>query len=110
MLRSKKDALIRSDSLMAGTKRGNLRLFRALAVLSPCFLPLMLVSSAAAEENGHVRVQFSGGSDWSEIGPNNGPHAPLPSGPARANYAHTQNAQTAAPQDRLRLKPMNFDG
>jgi hypothetical protein len=95
---------------MVGTKRGNLRLFRAIAVLSPCLLPLILVSPAAAEESEHVRVQFSGGSDWSEIGPNNGPHAPLPSGPAHANYGHMQNAQAAAPQDRLRLKPMNFDG
>ena len=81
-----------------------------MAVLSPCFLPLMLVSSASAEESGHLRVEFSGGSDWSEIEPNNGPHAPLPSGPAHANYGRMQNAQTAGPQGRLRLKPMNFDG
>ncbi len=97
---------------MVGTKRGNLRLFRvrAVAVLSPCLLPLMLVSPAAAGESEHVRVQFSGGSDWSEIGPNHGPHAPLPTGPAHANYGHVQNAQATAPQDRLRLKPMNFGG
>ncbi len=99
---------------MVGTKRGNLRHFCVIAVLSPCLLPLMPVSPAAAQESGnesgHLRVQFSGGSDWSEIGPRHGPHAPLPTGPAPANFGHLRNAQAAAPQDRLRLKPMNFGG
>ncbi len=95
---------------MAPTKRGNLRHLCVIAVLSPCLPPLMLVSSAAAQESGHLRVEFSGGSDWSEIEPHKGSHAPLPTGPAHASYSHMQNAQAAAPQDRLRLKPMNFDG
>ena len=99
---------------MVRTKRGNLRFFRAVAVLSPCLLPLSFAAPAAAGEggwnDGHVRVQFSGDSSWSEMGPKAAAQAPLPAGPARASYGMVHNAQSAAPQDRLRLKPMNFDG
>jgi hypothetical protein len=90
-----------------------------VAVLSPCFLPSVFATPVAAQDNfpehngsdsRHVRVQFGGGSAWNEIGPNNAAHAPLPAGPARANYGLAANAQSAPPQEHLRLKPMNFDG
>jgi hypothetical protein len=99
---------------MVRTERGNLRFFLDVAVLSSCFLPMMFVTPVAAQDNGsdsrHVRVQFGGGSAWNEIGSNNGAHAPLPAGPAHANYGLSANAQSAPPQQHLRLKPMNFDG
>ncbi|WP_294534344.1 hypothetical protein [uncultured Rhodoblastus sp.] len=96
-----------------------------IAVLSPCFLPFTLVTPLAAQDNvaqpngadrSHVRVQFGGGSAWNEMGQNNSAFAPLPAGPGHANYGLAANAQSAPPaqsasqQDRLRLKPMNFNG
>lgn len=97
---------------MIGTKRGNLRIFRMVAVLSPCFLPLAWVTPLAAQDNdsSHVRVQFSGGSAWNEVGPGNGASAPLPAGPARAKFGLAANAQSAPPQDHLRLKPTTPGG
>ena len=104
---------------MVGTKRGKLRFIRMVAVVSPWFLPFALVTPLAAqdnlpEQNGadsrHVRVQFGGGSAWNEIGPKEGAFAPLPAGPARANYGVAANAQSAPQQDRLRLKPVNPKG
>jgi hypothetical protein len=104
---------------MVGTKREKLRIFRMVAMLSPCLLPLTSFPPASAQDNlpqlngadsRHVRVQFGGGSAWNEIGPKNSAFAPLPAGPARANYGIAANAQSAPPQDRLRLRQMNFDG
>jgi hypothetical protein len=83
-----------------------------VAVLTPCFLPLALVTPLAAQDNDsrHVRVQFSGGAAWNEIVPKDGASAPLPAGPAHANYGLAANAQSAPPQDHLRLKPMTPGG
>lgn len=100
---------------MIGTKRGILRFWRAVLVVTRPFLPVLFLSPAClspacAQDNGHLRVQFGDGSGWSETWRRAEAHAPLPDGPARANYALTRNAQSGAPQERLRLKPMNFDG
>ncbi len=95
---------------MIGTKQGILRFCRAVAVVSRPFLPLLFLAPACAQDNGHLRVQFGDGSGWSETWSHTEAHAPLPDGPARANYAFSRNAQAGAPQGRLRLKPMNFDG
>jgi hypothetical protein len=60
-----------------------------------------------AQDAGHVRVPFEDGAAWPETG-RRGAEAPLPAGPAHANYAFTRNAESGGPQDRLRLKPANF--
>ncbi len=95
---------------MIGTRKGNLRFCRAVAVVSRPFLPLLFLAPASAQDNGHLRVQFSDGSGWSQTWSRAEAHAPLPEGPARASYPFTRNAQASAPQGRLRLKPMSFDG
>jgi hypothetical protein len=89
-----------------------MRLQRVVAGLSRPILPLLFLApvAAVAQDSGHVRVPFSGGSAWSEMAPRNGFNAPLPAGPAHANYGLSRNAQAAAPQDRLRLKPVNSGG
>jgi hypothetical protein len=79
----------------------------AFVFLISCF-PL-ISSSADAQDYGHMRVQFSHGAAWTDTAPRPD-STPLPPGPARAGYGYAHNAESGAPNDRVRLKASNFNG
>jgi len=83
---------------------------RALALSCPLlFLPL-IATSAAAQDYGHMRVQFSHGSAWTDSAPRPESAAPAPHGPAHAGYGYAHNAESGVPNDRVRLKAPSFNG
>jgi hypothetical protein len=85
--------------------------FFACAALSCLLLSLPLIaSSAAAQDYGHMRVQFGHGAAWTDTSPRLSSTAPLPPGPAHAGYGYAHNAESGAPQDRVRLKASSFNG
>jgi hypothetical protein len=94
---------------MNGKKRKTLRLLGAGAALSLSILPVAAENTGQTlgQDAGHVRVQFDGGAAWTETGRREA-GAPLPAGPAHANYGFSRSAQSGLPQDRLRVKPANY--
>jgi hypothetical protein len=95
------------DDGMTETKKASMGFLQCVAFAS---LIATLSTPALAQDSRHVRVEFGGGSGWGEMATHNGYAAPLPAGPAYANYNYGRNAESAPPQDRLRLKPMSFGG
>ena len=74
-------------------------------------LPLLLnASPAAAQEYDHMRVQIGRDAAWAQTAPRSAYSAPLPPGPARPGYGFARNAESGAPQDRVRLKASIFNG
>ncbi len=75
------------------------------------FSCLPLIScSAAAQDYGHMRVQFSHGAAWTDTAPRPASTAPLPPGSAYAGYGYAHSAESGAPNDRVRLKASSFNG
>ncbi len=96
---------------MNDTGRDNSRLIRTVVALSLLLPPLFFAASTAlAQESGHLRVQFSDGAAWSNIGSTDAGNAPLPPGPAQAAYDPSHNAQAFAPTSHLRIKPLHYNG
>jgi hypothetical protein len=73
------------------------------------FFPLFS-GSAGAQDYGHMRVQFGHGAAWTDTAPRPDSTAPLPPGPSHAGYGYAHNAESGAPNDRVRLKASNFNG
>jgi hypothetical protein len=85
----------------------------ACAALSCSLLSLpFIASSAAAQDYGHMRVEFSYGAAWTEsyTSPRLNSTASLPPGSPHAGYGYAHNAESGAPQDRVRLKASSFSG
>lgn len=83
------------------------------SIASGCaaLLPLLLTASnAAAQDYGHMRVQFGQGAPWTESATRSDAGAPLPPGQARTGYGFARNAQSGATADRVRLKTSIFNG
>lgn len=96
---------------MKDTGRDTSRLLRTAAALSFLLSPLYFATTAAfAQESGHLRVQFSDGAAWSNIGSSDGANAPLPPGPAQAAYDPSHNARAFEPATHLRVKPLHYNG
>ena len=55
-----------------------------------------------------MRVQLSHGAAWTDTAPRQ--DSLLPPGPAHAGYGYAHNAESGAPNDRVRLKASNFNG
>jgi hypothetical protein len=79
----------------------------ALARMSPLLL-LAAAPSAIAQERTHLRVQFESQAAWNDLGARDAGHAPLPAGPAPANYSGPQHVGAYAPEQRLRIRPEAF--
>jgi hypothetical protein len=74
-----------------------------------CPLLASITASAAAQDYGHMRVQFSHGSAWTDASPRD-LTATLPPGPAHAGYGYAAKAESGGPNDRVRLKASSFNG
>jgi hypothetical protein len=84
---------------------------RALALFCPLLSLSLIAASAAAQDYGHMRVQFSHGSAWTDAAPRADAAATqLPPGPAHAGYGYAHNAESGAPSDRVRLKAPSYSG
>ena len=96
---------------MNAPKRKHLIFHPSIATGCAALLPLLLnASNAAAQDYGHMRVQFGHDAPWTESAPRADLRAPLPSGPARSGYGYARSAETGATQDRVRLKASIFNG
>jgi hypothetical protein len=81
----------------------------AFFCLISCF-PL-ISASAAAQDYGHMRVQFGHGAALTATSPRqDSSTAPLPPGPANVGYGYAHDADSSPPNDRVRLKASNFNG
>lgn len=89
-------------------------LFARLFVVTAFFCLIsscpLISASAAAQDYGHMRVQFGHGPAWTDIAPREDSTAPLPPGPSHPGYGYAHNAESGAPNDRVRLKASNFNG
>jgi hypothetical protein len=85
-------------------------IFFCAAFACPLLCLSLISCSAAAQDYGHMRVQFSHGAAWTDTAPRPDSTAALPSGPAYAGYGYAHNADSGAPNDRVRLKASNFNG
>ena len=74
-----------------------------------CPLLASITASAAAQDYGHMRVQFSHGSAWTDASQRD-LTAKLPPGPAHAGYGYAHKAESSEPTDRVRLKASSFNG
>lgn len=84
---------------------------RLISLSRLSMLPFLLVAaSASAQDDGHMRVQFGRGSAWADAGSDFSRHAPLPPGPAHANYSGFNSAEAGSQQGHVRLKPLNAGG
>lgn len=85
----------------------------ALIACAAWYCPLLaspfITVSAAAQDYGHMRVQFSHGSAWTDASQRD-LNATLPPGPAHAGYGYAHKAEASEPNDRVRLKASSFNG
>jgi hypothetical protein len=110
MLRSKQGRFQETPFMNEPERKLSRRILIACAAL---FCPLsaspFIIASAAAQDYGHMRVQFGHGSAWTEASPRDFP-ATLPPGPAHGSYGYAHTGESGGPNDRVRLKASIFNG